>query len=34
MSPTILLRDVIESDLPILYEQQLDPDATAMAAFL
>jgi len=29
----ILLRDVIESDLPILYEQQLDPEATAMAAF-
>ena len=29
----ILLRDVIESDLPIFYEQQLDPDATAMAAF-
>ena len=30
---TIILRDVIESDLPILYEQQLDPEATAMAAF-
>jgi RimJ/RimL family protein N-acetyltransferase len=29
----ILLRNVIESDLPILYEQQLDPEATAMAAF-
>lgn len=29
----ILLRDVIESDLPILFEQQLDPDATEMAAF-
>lgn len=29
----ILLRDVIESDLPILFEQQLDPDATTMAAF-
>lgn len=29
----ILLRDVIESDLPILFEQQLDPEATAMAAF-
>jgi RimJ/RimL family protein N-acetyltransferase len=27
------LRDVIESDLPIFYEQQLDPDATQMAAF-
>jgi RimJ/RimL family protein N-acetyltransferase len=33
MANQILLRDVIESDLPILYEQQLDPDATAMAAF-
>jgi len=32
MNP-ILLRDVTESDLPILYEQQLDPEATAMAAF-
>ena len=29
----ILLRDVTEADLPILYEQQLDPEATAMAAF-
>jgi len=33
MSIEILLRDVIKSDLPILFEQQLDPDATAMAAF-
>src|SRR5262245_31849103 len=33
MKNTILLRDVIESDLPSLYEQQLDPEATAMAAF-
>ena len=33
MTDTILLRDVRESDLPILYEQQLDPEATAMAAF-
>jgi RimJ/RimL family protein N-acetyltransferase len=33
MTDDILLRDVIESDLPILFEQQLDPDATAMAAF-
>ena len=33
MTNNILLRDVIESDLPILFEQQLDPDATAMAAF-
>ena len=30
---SITLRDVIPSDLPILYEQQLDPEATAMAAF-
>lgn len=30
---TIILRDVIEADLPIFYEQQLDPDATQMAAF-
>ena len=29
----ILLRNVIESDLPIFFEQQLDPEATAMAAF-
>lgn len=29
----ITLRDVIESDLPIFFEQQLDPEATAMAAF-
>ncbi len=33
MANKITLRDVIESDLPILYEQQLDPEATAMAAF-
>lgn len=31
--PNLSLRDVTESDLPILYEQQLDPEATAMAAF-
>jgi RimJ/RimL family protein N-acetyltransferase len=30
---TILLRDVIASDLPILFEQQLDPVANQMAAF-
>ena len=30
---SIILRAVTESDLPILYEQQLDPEATAMAAF-
>jgi len=29
----ILLRDATRDDLPILYEYQLDPDATAMAAF-
>jgi RimJ/RimL family protein N-acetyltransferase len=33
MSNDILLRDVIEADLHVLYEQQLDPEATAMAAF-
>ena len=33
MTNTTLLRDVTESDLPILFEQQLDPEATAMAAF-
>lgn len=29
----ILLRDVEASDLPIFYEQQLDPEANSMAAF-
>jgi len=29
----IRLRDVTEEDLPIFFEQQLDPDATKMAAF-
>lgn len=33
MTNNIILRAVAESDLPILFEQQLDPDATAMAAF-
>lgn len=33
MTREILLRDVTESDLPILFEQQLDPEATAMADF-
>jgi len=33
MPNEIILRDVTESDLPILFEQQLDPEATAMAAF-
>jgi len=28
-----VLREVRESDLPILFEQQLDPEATQMAAF-
>jgi RimJ/RimL family protein N-acetyltransferase len=28
-----VLREVAEDDLPIFYEHQLDPDATAMAAF-
>src|SRR5947209_16913470 len=29
----ILLRDVMRSDLPIFFDQQLDPDANHMAAF-
>ncbi len=33
MTNSITLRDVSTLDLPILYEQQLDPEATAMAAF-
>jgi RimJ/RimL family protein N-acetyltransferase len=33
MTGHVHLRNVIESDLPIFYEQQLDPDATRMAAF-
>ena len=33
MGVEIRLRDVTESDLPVFYEQQLDPEATAMAAF-
>ena len=33
MKNKVILRDVTEADLPILYEQQLDPDATQMAAF-
>jgi RimJ/RimL family protein N-acetyltransferase len=33
MTSDVHLRDVIENDLPIFYEQQLDPDATRMAAF-
>ena len=33
MTSNVLLRDVTESDLLIFFEQQLDPDATQMAAF-
>lgn len=33
MPTDIQLRDVTESDLPIFYEQQLDPEATQMADF-
>ncbi len=33
MTNDVHLRHVIESDLPIFFEQQLDPDATRMAAF-
>ena len=29
----VYLREVIDADLPILFEQQLDPEATQMAAF-
>jgi RimJ/RimL family protein N-acetyltransferase len=33
MSSNILLRDVTDDDLPIFFEQQLDPTANYMAAF-
>ena len=33
MTPQVLLREVIEADLPIFFEHQYDPQATAMAAF-
>jgi len=33
ITQSVQLRDVIESDLPILFEQQLDQDANYMAAF-
>lgn len=33
MSIDLLLRDVIEDDLPIFFGQQLDPDADSLAAF-
>jgi GNAT superfamily N-acetyltransferase len=32
-SSDVRLRDVTESDLPIIFEQQLDPEANQMAAF-
>jgi RimJ/RimL family protein N-acetyltransferase len=33
MADDIVLRDVTDDDLPIFFEQQLDPDAIYMAAF-
>src|SRR3990172_2117359 len=33
MTDNIQLRDVIETDLPIFFEQQIDPEATQMADF-
>src|SRR6188768_3387107 len=33
MTNDVQLRDVTEADLPIFFEQQLDPDANRMAAF-
>lgn len=33
MTTGILLRDVTQDDLPIFFEQQMDPDANYMAAF-
>jgi RimJ/RimL family protein N-acetyltransferase len=33
VTKSVQLRDVIESDLPIFFEYQLDPDANYMAAF-
>jgi RimJ/RimL family protein N-acetyltransferase len=33
MRDSVRLRDVEPADLPVFYEHQLDPDATAMAAF-
>src|SRR6185436_14292374 len=33
MTNDVLLRDVQDADLPIFFEQQLDPQATRMAAF-
>jgi hypothetical protein len=34
MTNTILLRNVVESDLPIFFEQQLDPVASGVSEFL
>ncbi len=31
--PSVTLREVVETDLPIFFEQQLDPEANHMAAF-
>jgi RimJ/RimL family protein N-acetyltransferase len=33
MADKILLRDVVEADLPTLFEHQMDPEANRMAAF-
>jgi len=33
LTKQVSLRDVKESDLPTLFDQQLDPEATRMAAF-
>ncbi|HET9912455.1 MAG TPA: GNAT family N-acetyltransferase [Anaerolineales bacterium] len=33
MTGSVQLRDVLETDLPIFFEQQLDPEATQMADF-
>lgn len=33
MAPAVRLREVTEADLPIFFEQQLDPEATRMAGF-
>lgn len=32
MTPHLLLRDVVEDDLPLFFEFQMDPDANALAA--
>lgn len=34
MASDLLLRDVLEADLPIFFTYQLDPEAQAMAAFI